>query len=96
MIEGDSTLGSKLVLKEFIISQRLNDQFDKIIHRVPLEISKGRFRINRLVLDIRNDIIYLGIGRKEGARGKGSCAVKFSPDLFLELREVKPRDYALG
>ena len=30
------------------------------------------------------------------ARGKGSRAVEFPPDLLLELREIKLRDYALG
>jgi hypothetical protein len=89
-------LDSKLTSKDFIISQRLDNQFNKIIHRVSLKISKGRFRINRPVLDIRNDIIYLGIRREEGARGKGSRAVEFPPNLLLELGKVKPRDYALG
>jgi hypothetical protein len=81
--------------KGFIISQSLNDLFDKVIYRVSLKIPKGRFRIDRLVLGIRNDIIYLGIRREEGARGEGTRAVEFPPDLLLELREVKPRDYAL-
>lgn len=76
------------------MSERLNNHFDKVIHCVSFKISKGRFRVNRLVLDIRN-IIHLGIRREEGARGKGRRAVQFRPDLFLELGEVKPMNYAL-
>lgn len=90
VIEGDSALDTKFVSKELIISQRLNNQFDKIIHCVSLKISKGCFRINRPALDIRNDIIYLRIRREERARGKGICAIEFLPDLLLELGEVEP------
>ena len=96
VVKGDLTLDSKLISKDFIIPQLLDNHFNEIIHRISLKISKGRFRINRPVLDIRNDIIYLGIRREEGARGKGSRAVEFPPDLLLELGKVKPRDYAVG
>ncbi len=85
VIEGDSALDTKFISKELIISQRLNDQFDKIIHCVPLKISKGRFRINRRALDIRNDIICLSIGWEERARGKGIGAVEFPLDLIYRL-----------
>lgn len=76
--------------------QRLNDHFDKVIHRVSLKISKRCFRINQPFLNIRNDIVYLGIRKEEGARGKTSHAVEFPPDLLLELGEVNPRDDLFG
>lgn len=85
VIEGDSALDTKFISKELIISQRLNDQFDKIIHCVPLKISKGRFRINRRTLDIRNDISCLSIRWEERARGKGIGAVEFPLDLIYRL-----------
>jgi hypothetical protein len=76
-------LDSKLTSKGFVVSQSVNDLFDKVIHRVSLKIPKRSFRIDRRVLDIRNNIIDLGIRREEGARGKGSDAIEFLPDLFL-------------
>lgn len=49
----------------------------------------------RLILDIRNDTIDLGIGKEKKTRGKSSRTVEFSLDLLLDLGEVKPRDYTL-
>jgi hypothetical protein len=96
IIEGDSTLDSKLTSKTFIVSQSLNDLFDKVIHRISLKIPKRRFRIDRSVLDIRNDIIDLGIRREQGARGKGSRAVEFRLYLLLELGKASQGSMRLG
>ena len=57
VIEYDSTLDAKLISKSFIVSQRLNDLFDKIIHCFSLEISQGCFGINRPILNVRGDVI---------------------------------------
>jgi len=60
-------LDSKLVSKEFIISQSRNDLFNKVIYCVLLKLPKRRFRIDGSVLDIRKDIIDLIITREEWA-----------------------------
>jgi hypothetical protein len=57
--------------------------FDKVIHRVSLKIPERHFGIDPLILDIRHDIIDLGIRRERWARGKGSGTVEFLLDLFL-------------
>ncbi|GCB25806.1 hypothetical protein AAWM_08691 [Aspergillus awamori] len=42
IIEGDSALDAKLVSKEFITSQSVDNLFDKVVYRVSLKIRKRR------------------------------------------------------
>ncbi|GKZ98572.1 hypothetical protein AnigIFM59636_003739, partial [Aspergillus niger] len=40
IVEGDSALDAKLTLKASIVSQSLNDLFDKVVYRVSADIPK--------------------------------------------------------
>ena len=64
IIEGHSALDPKLMAKGIIVSQSINNLFDKVIDSISLKIPKRGFGIDRVVLDIRSNVIDLGIGRE--------------------------------